>query len=78
MPYGVGLSLLGNGLSGNLFGPTVMGSSALYPVVLSLGESKPCSILCCSILYAALFGVCTTGTCTKIFWKRWGIQYNQQ
>ena len=49
--YGLGLNCLGNGLSGNLFGPTVMGSSAL-----NLGDSK---------LFlnfgAALFGVCTVG-----------------
>ena len=58
---------MGNGLSGNLFGPTVMSFSALYPVVLSRGKSKPCSILCGSILYAALFGVCTVGLVLKSF-----------
>ena len=31
LQYGVGLSLLGNGLSGNLFGPTVMGYSRFIP-----------------------------------------------
>ena len=62
--YGVGLDLLGNGLSGNLLGPTVIGVSALYPVVLSLDESKP---IPCSILCAALFGVCTVGLVLKSF-----------
>ena len=49
--YGVGLNCFGNGLSGNLFGPTVMGSPALY-----VGDSK-----LCSNFGAALFGVCTVG-----------------
>ena len=53
---------MGNGLSGNHFGPTVMGSCTLGPVVLSLGES-----MLCSILGAALFRVCTMGLVLKMF-----------
>ena len=57
-----GLSLLGNGLSGNLLGPTVIGSCPLIPVVLSLDKSK-----LCSNFGAALFGVCTMGLVPKSF-----------
>ena len=47
--YGVRLKCFGNGLSGNLFSPTVMASPDLY-----VGDSK-----LCSNVDAALFGVCT-------------------